>query len=310
MVHKLFFVEGMSELVAGGMICTGAVSMLLNGLLLVVVARVATNTVHRLIVAASLADLLYSLSAVAMCSVRLASGEQVFAARWYCGFFGFTNFVLTCVASLCIGLLGLERYRHICHNRSLPPLVTAICVLGLVLGLLASALGTSITGAYKADPTLVYCLPFGNTWARVMSTIGKGVLALSLPVLVGCYLAIFLRLEEQPFHSNSPRALLFIAIYLLCYLVPLINILYGVFRRLDRCPVAILALAPILQSAAPAVNPMLALHRTVRESFLPSLLGTRCPLGPSAFAEHAAPLCCDPIHGGVPFGSKPPGQVS
>ncbi|KAJ9062763.1 G-protein coupled receptor 87 [Entomophthora muscae] len=252
--------------------------MVLNLLLVIASAKLfRQNLSHQVILTVSLVDFVCSMFSVTMCCLRIALGQEIFFGTWFCNIFGFTSIGLTCTSALLIGLLGIERYLRVCHERGVPPVLTFVIFMILWVALMVTAAGTSLTNGYLEDPTLVYCLPYGNNWSVAMFVVSKAILGLSLPMLVACYLAVFFfcRRHERDFpaHTRSPRTLIFIIAYCICFIPPMIFIFYESLYGIDYCPRPILILVPIGLSAVPATNPflVLVLHHQMRAN-LPGFL--------------------------------------
>lgn len=259
-------------------IVLGTISMVLNLLLVMASGKlVRQNISHKLIFTVSLVDFVCSMFSVTMCCIRIVLGEAIFYDTWFCNIFGFTSIGLTCTSALLIGLLGIERYLRVCHERGVPPVLTLVLGLACWVVLMTTAAGASVTNGYLEDPTLVYCLPYGNNWSVALFVVSKTILGLSLPMLVACYLAVFVfcRRHERDFpaHTRSPRTLIFIVTYCICFIPPMVFIFYESVYGINECPRFILILVPIGLSAVPASNPflVLVLHHQMRAN-LPSFL--------------------------------------
>ncbi|KAI0221270.1 hypothetical protein L0F63_002996 [Massospora cicadina] len=269
---------GASEPIAIVKMVLAVISMILNLLLMNASSKLyKVNLSHKLIMTVSFVDFACSVFSFAMCILRVVVGEVIFRGpEWYCNLFGFTSIIFTCTSALLIGILGIERYLRVCCDRGVPKKLTACVTASLGICLLITGLGTSATSGYMEDPTLVYCLPYGNRWSISLFTVSKVIIGLSLPILVACYLKVFLfcRRHERifPAHTRSPRTLIFIVTYCICFFPATVFILCESILGIDACPRFILILVPVGLSAVPVTNPflVLALNHQMRSN-LPNL---------------------------------------
>ncbi|KAJ9065359.1 hypothetical protein DSO57_1020356 [Entomophthora muscae] len=268
--------ELLSMLLVGVLIVVSIAGIAINSFLLRILTKMSEkSTSFVMIWSVAFADLLLCHFTLVICIVRPVLGyPEAYHSSFYCPALGSVTFFVSSMSGILMGFLAMERYSVICHQRGLPQSVVWTLFSAIALTFAILLIGNSIIGGFAPDPSFIFCMPMGTEWSLWANYTFNVLLNIPILVLTFCYIAIFVKCyranvpdrAEQITKRVAIRSLLFLAIYLLCYLPKFTTTLIGSYYGLGAPPVLLYMLIPVGMTTLAIVNPILVLllHRHVK----------------------------------------------
>ncbi|KAJ9077772.1 hypothetical protein DSO57_1013420 [Entomophthora muscae] len=247
----------------------GAVGLVLNSVLFVILNWHGNRGLSlQLVVLISVMDIFSCLSAIFLAVARVIWGApEMFDVSGFCSGVGFTSLLSVGMSGMLLASLGLERYLAICNQRHVP-------MRGLVVVLSAAFVGQTCllgTAVFEdglvRDATFSHCVLSNAQGLQIHYWLLNIVFLSPILVLTFCYTAIFVKClsADQPnehFSSRrlSLRALLFLAVYHVCFCPKFIFSLWGIFGSRTRRPISLHILGTLGVALSVTINPILVLY--------------------------------------------------
>lgn len=260
--------------VCGAIIAIELGSFVLNLLILSRATHVPRrNLSHTLTFLICATDLLLSLDVLAKYGLRLGVGRLLLLENmWVCHYLWTTCYVLTCLSSVLISLLAMERYLRVCRGMGVPPQAALAAMTVALLVFLVLGVMTSLTDGFLVDSSGVFCILSASPWPSALSMAVKTTFFASLLTIVGCYCGIyrFCRRHSEDFASRiqPTKTLLPIVVYSVTFAPVFAQVLAKLLVGAAAVPKVLVILSFVSAVTIPAANSFLVvfLHHQIRES--------------------------------------------
>lgn len=191
---------------------------------------------------------------------------QMFELPGFCSGAGFVSLFSVGMSGVLLASLGVERYLAICRQRHLSLRALLVFACAACLGQLGLLAATVAKEGLVVDATFSHCVLSSSPEFLVHYWLFNVVFLSPIVVLTFCYVAIFVKCLslERPSeyftsHRLSLRALLFLAVYHVCFCPKFVLSLWGIFGSRSSRPIPLHVLGAVGVALSSAINPILVL---------------------------------------------------